>query len=102
VKTLENYYPDLQATLEYRSTDHRHPLMRSYWDTKLWVKSVDVDKKAHKVELIHTTQVSRATAERSMADAIYNALVYYHCRRFDDMQYDGLRYYPCYVPEVGS
>jgi hypothetical protein len=30
VKTLENYYPDLQATLEYHSMEHRHPLMRSY------------------------------------------------------------------------
>jgi hypothetical protein len=37
-----------------------------------------------------------------MADAAYNALVYYRGRRFDDMQYDGLRYYPRYVPEVGS
>jgi hypothetical protein len=52
VKMLENYYPDLQAMLEYRSTEHRHPLMSSYLDTELWVKSVDVDKKAHKVESI--------------------------------------------------
>jgi hypothetical protein len=61
-----------------------------------------VDKKAHKVESIHTARVSRATAERSMADVAYNALVYYHGRHFDDMQYDGLRYYPCYMLEVGS
>jgi uncharacterized membrane protein len=76
--------------------------MSSYWDTELWVKSVDVDKKAHKVESIHTARVSRAIVERSMADAAYNALVYYRGRRFDDMQYDRSRYYPRYVPKVGS
>jgi hypothetical protein len=37
-----------------------------------------------------------------MADAAYNALLYYRGRRFDDMQYDGLRYYPRYVLQVGS
>ena len=99
VKTLENYYPDLQATLEYRSTEHRHPLMSSYWDTELWIKSVANNKKARKVESIHTTRVSRATVERSMADAAYNALVYYRGRRFGAMQYDGLRYYPRYLPD---
>jgi hypothetical protein len=65
----------------------------------LWVKSVDGDKKAYKVESIHPARVGRATAEKSMADATYNALVYYRGRRFDVMKDDGLTYYPRYLPE---
>jgi hypothetical protein len=101
VKTLQEYYSDLQATLEYRNTEHKHPQWSSYWETELWVKSVDGDMSARKLESIHTARVGRTTMEKSMAD-VYNALLYYCGRRFDDVQYDGLRYYPRYVLEEGS
>jgi hypothetical protein len=83
--------------MEYCSMEHRHPQRSPYWDTELWVKYIDVNKKAHKVELIHTARVSWASAGKSIADAAYNALVYYHGRCYDAMQYGGLIYYPLYL-----
>ena len=44
--TLEHYYADLQATVEYRNIEHKHPLMNSYWKMELSVRSWDVDKNA--------------------------------------------------------
>ena len=44
VEMLEHHYIDLQATMEYRSVEHKHPLMNSYWKMELCVKSWDADK----------------------------------------------------------
>jgi hypothetical protein len=77
-RTLDNYYYDWEATLEYRCTEYSHPWMDSYWETELWVKTRDPTTKESKVELKFITRVSRATVETSMEDVAYNVFVYYH------------------------
>ena len=88
---LEYYYPDLQATLEYHTTEHSHPLIGSSWDTRLLVKTPNI----RKIDAVVTHHVNRATAERSMEDAASIALAYYRGRLSDDKKDDGLLYYPC-------
>ena len=101
-RTLATYNEDLQAKLEYRSVEHRHPLMRAHWDTELRVKSLDATTKTYKMETFHYGLVSRDTAEQSMEDAAYNALVHYLGRRYDGLPRDALTHYPRYVPEQGT
>jgi len=95
---LECYYPDLQATLEYHTTEHSHPLIGSSWDTRLLIKTPNI----RKIDAVVTHHVSRATAERSMEDAASIALAYYRGRLSDDKKDDGLLYYPCYLPKENS
>jgi len=93
--TMEFYHPDLQATLEYHTTEHSQPLMSSSWDTQLWIRTPN----ARKVDAVLIHHASRATAERSMEDASFNALAFYRGRLSDATKHDGLLYYPCYLAE---
>jgi hypothetical protein len=94
VLALNRYYSDLHATLEYYCIEHKHPLRRSHWDTELTIKSLDATMKIHRVESKHLSRVSRATTKDSMADAAYEALVYYCGRRFEEAQYDATYHFP--------
>ena len=76
VLALNRYYPDLQATLEYCCTEHRHPLRRSLWDAELLIKTLDATMGIHMVESNHLSRVSWATVKDSMANVAYQALVF--------------------------
>jgi hypothetical protein len=82
-RTLDTYYWEWEATLEYHCKEHRHPLLSSHWEAEVWVKSVDPTTKVPKVESKHITHVSRATIALSLEDVAYNAFVYYHGLRPD-------------------
>ena len=99
VLTLKHHYPDLQATLEYNCTEHKHPLRRSLWIAELIVKTLDATKGIRKVESKHIARISRDTMRESMADAAYQALIFYRGRRFEDVQYNATYHYPRFVPE---
>ena len=97
--TLNRYYPDLQATLEYCCTEYRHPLRRSLWDAELVVKTLDASKGIRRVESKHLSRISRDTVKESMADADYQALVFYCGRRFEEAQYNATYHYPRFMLE---
>jgi len=99
VLTLNHYYPDLQATLEYCCTEYKHPLRRLLWDAELVVKTLDASKGIQRVESKHISQISRDTVKESMADAAYQALIFYHGRRFEEAQYNATYHYPCFMIE---
>jgi hypothetical protein len=100
-RTLDNYYYDWEATLEYRCTEYSHPWMDSYWETELWVKTRDPTTKESKVESKFITRVSRATVETSMEDVAYNAFVYYHGLRSNKTLQGALRHFPCFLHDKG-
>ena len=100
-RTLDNYYYDWEATLEYRSAEYSHPWMDSYWETELWVKKRDPTTKEPKVESKFITRVSRATVEISMEDVAFNAFVYYHGLRSDKTLKGALRHFPCFLHDKG-
>ena len=99
VLTLNHYYLDLQATLEYCCTEYRHPLRRSLWDVELIIKTLDATKGNRRVELKHLSRISRDTVKESMADAAYQALFFYRGRCFEEAQYDATYHYPRFVLE---
>jgi hypothetical protein len=76
-KTLDCYYSDLQATLEYHCTENSRPQMSSCWVTELRIIAMDAKTQAHKVKSIHIPRGNRTTRKRSMEDAACNALFYY-------------------------
>jgi hypothetical protein len=100
-RTLDTYYYDWEATLEYRYKEYNYPLMDSYWETELWVKTMDPTTKEPKVESKFITRVSRATVETSMEDVAYNAFVFYHGLRFDKTLKGVLRHFPCFLHDKG-
>jgi hypothetical protein len=100
-RTLDNYYYDWEATLEYRCKEYNHPLVDSYWETELWVKTVDPTTKEPKVESKFITRVSQATVETSMEDVAYNAFVYYHGLRSDKTLQGVLRHFPYLLQDKG-
>ena len=61
---LNRYYPNLQATLEYCRTEHRHPLRRSLWDAEPLIKTLDATKGIRRVESKHLSRVSRTQQRR--------------------------------------
>jgi hypothetical protein len=75
--------------------------MNSYWETELWVKSVDPTTKASKVESKHITRVSRATAALSMEDVAHNAFVFYHGLRSEITQKGALNHFPYFLHDKG-
>jgi len=99
VFTLNHHYSDLQATLEYYCTEYKHPLRRSLWDADQVVKTLDATKGIQKVESKHISRISRDTVKESMADAAYQALIFYRGRRFEEVQYNGTYHYPRFMPE---
>jgi hypothetical protein len=100
-RTLDNYYYDWEAKLEYRCKEYSHPLMGSYWETKLWVKTMDPTTKEPKVESKFITRVSRATVETSIEDVAYNAFVYYHGLHSDKTLQGALWHFPCLLHDKG-
>jgi hypothetical protein len=96
----QSFY-DWEATLEYRCKEYSHPLMESYWETKLWVKKMDPTTKEPKVESKFITQVSQATVETSMEDVAYNAFVFYHGLRSDKTLKGALRHFPYFLHDKG-
>jgi hypothetical protein len=100
-RTLDNYYYDWEAMLEYHCKEYSHPLMGSYWETELWVKTMDFTTKEPKVESKFITRVSRATVETSMEDVAYNAFVYYHGLRLDKTLQGALRHFSCLIHDKG-
>jgi hypothetical protein len=100
-RMLDTYYYEWEATLEYHCKEYKHPLMNSYWETELWVKSMDPTTKVSKVESKHITHVNRTTAETSMEDVAYHAFVFYHGLRYDKMQKGALMHYPIYLHDKG-
>jgi hypothetical protein len=100
-RTLDTYYHDWEATLEYRCTEYIHPLMNSYWETELWVKTIDPTTGVPKVESKFVTRVSRATVEISMEDVAYNVFVFYHGLRSDKTMKGVLRHFPCFLHDKG-
>jgi hypothetical protein len=101
-RTLDNYYYDWEATLEYHCKEYSHPLVDSYWETELWVKTMDSTTKEPKVESKFINRVSRATVETSMEDVTYNAFVYYHGLRSDKTLQGALRHFPCLIHDNGA
>jgi len=99
VLTLNHHYPDLQATLEYCCTEYKHPLRRSLWDAELVVKTLDATKGIRKVESKHISRISRDTVKESMADAAYQALIFYRGRCFEEVLYNATYHYPRFMPE---
>jgi hypothetical protein len=100
-RTLDNYYYDWEATLEYHCWEYSHPLVDSYWETELWVKTIDPTTKESKVESKFITRVSWATVETSMEDVAYNAFVYYHGLHSDKTLQGALRHFPCLLHDKG-
>jgi hypothetical protein len=100
-RTLDTYYHDWEATLEYRCKEYIHPLMNSYWETELRVKTIDHTTRVPKVESKFITRVSRTTVETSMEDVAYNAFVFYHGLRSDKTMKGALRHFPCFLHDKG-
>jgi hypothetical protein len=71
-------------------------MMNSYWETKLWVKTVDPTTRVPKVESKFITRVSQATIETSIEDVAYNAFVFYNGLRSDKTLKGALRHFPCF------
>jgi hypothetical protein len=94
-RTLDTYYYDWEATLEYRCKEYNHPMMDSYWETELWVKTIDPTTRKPKVESKFITRVSWATVETSMEDVAYNAFVFYHGLYSDKTLKGALWHFPC-------
>jgi hypothetical protein len=95
-RTLDTYYYDWEATLEYN-----HPLMDSYWETELWVKTMNPTTKEPKVESKFITRVSRATVETIIEDVAYNAFVFYHGLRSDRTLKGALQHFPYFLHDKG-
>jgi len=51
------------------------------------------------VESKHLSRVNWATAKDSLADAAYQALVFYRGRRFEEARYDATYHYPRFMLE---
>jgi hypothetical protein len=100
-RMLDTYYYDWEATLEYRCKEYIHPLMNSYWETELWVKTIDPTTREPKVESKFVTRVSRATIETSMEDVAYNAFVFYHGLRSDKTLKGALWHFPNFLHDKG-
>jgi hypothetical protein len=75
--------------------------MDSYWETELWVKTIDPTTREPKVESKFITQVSWATVETSMEDVAYNAFVFYHGLRSNKTLKGALRHFPCFLHDKG-
>ena len=95
VQALNRYYPNLQATLEYCCTEHRHLLRRSHWDTELIIKTLDATKGIHRVESKHLSLELAGLLQRIVwprqltkhwsfivADALRRPSMTYHYPRF--------------------
>ena len=95
------YYEDLKPTMHYVCTESKHPQKDDYWMTRLIVEVWDESKGAYKKESVHTHHAGRPTAELSMEDAAYEAYLYYHGRRYEAMENDGLRYFPRFMKDDG-
>jgi hypothetical protein len=100
-RTLDTYYYDWEATLEYRCKEYNHPMMDSYWETELWVKTIDPTTRKPKVESKFITRVSWATVETSMEDVAYNAFVFYHGLYSDKTLKGALWHFPCFLHDKG-
>jgi hypothetical protein len=100
-RMLDTYYYNWEATLEYCYKEYAHPLMNSYWETDLWVKTIDPTTREPKVESKFVTRVSRATVETSMKDISYNAFVFYHGLHSDKTLKGALRHFPCFLHNKG-
>jgi hypothetical protein len=100
-RTLDNFYYDWEATLEYHYKEYSHSLMDSYWEIELWVKTMDPTTKEPKVESKFITRVNRVTIETSMEDVAYNAFVYYHGLRSDKTLQGALQHFPCLLHDKG-
>jgi hypothetical protein len=100
-RTLDTHYHEWEATLEYRCKEYSHPMMNSYWETKLLVKTVDPTTRMPKEESKFVTQVSRATVETSMEDVAYNAFVFYHGLRSSKTLKGALRHFLYFLHDKG-
>ena len=99
---LEDYYPDLNATLTYYYAEHMHPLEATYWETNLSVIVWNEAGDSQKVETIHSHSARQATMMDSMEDAAQEAYIHYHGQRYEAMNEDRFRFLPRYDPNDGT
>ena len=99
---LEDYYPDLNATIKYYCAEHTHPLEATYWKTNLSVTVWNEANDSQKVETIHSHIARRATTMDSMEDAAQEAYIHYHGRHYEAMKEDPFRFLPRHDPNDGT
>ena len=79
---LDDYYPDLHASINYHCAEYQHPLEVTFWKVELVVTAWNDIKNGHEVETVHRATARRAHALDGMEDAAQDAYIYYHDRHF--------------------
>jgi hypothetical protein len=93
---LAEYYPDLAATVKYYCAEHKHPVEVTYWKTNVIVTAWNNTDHSHDVETTHSHRSRCVSAYDSIEDAMQEAYLYYHGRRFEAMQENRYRFLPRY------
>ena len=91
---LDDYYPDLHASISYHCVEYQHSLEATFWKVELVVTAWNDIKNGHEVEAVHRATARRAHALDGMEDAAQDAYIYYHGRRFEAMREDRFRFLP--------
>ena len=91
---LDDYYPDLHASISYHCAEYQHPLEATFWKVELVVTTWNDIKNGHEVETVHRATARRAHALDGMEDAAQDVYIYYHGRRFEAMREDHFRFLP--------
>jgi len=91
---LDDYYPDLHASINYHCAEYHHPLEATFWKVELVVTAWNDIKHGHEVEMVHRAPARRAHALDGMEDVAQEAYIHYHGRRFEAMREDRFRYLP--------
>ncbi|XP_066346946.1 uncharacterized protein [Miscanthus floridulus] len=89
---LDDYFPDLHASISYHYTKYKHPLEATFWKVELVVTAWNDIINGHEVETVHSAPARRAHALDGMEDAAQNAYIHYHGRRFEAMREDSFRF----------
>ena len=66
---LDDYYPDLHASISYYCAEYQHPLEATFWKVVLVVTAWNDIKNGHEVETVHRATARRAHALDGMEDA---------------------------------
>jgi hypothetical protein len=89
---LAEYYPNLATQVKYYCTEYKHLVEENYWKTRIIIIAWNSADDSHEIETFHSHRAKRANAYVSMEDAALEAYVYYHGRRFHDMQENRYRF----------
>jgi hypothetical protein len=91
---LAEYYPDFAAQVKYYCMEYKHSVEENYWKNRIIITAWNSADDSHEIETHHSHRAKRANAYDSMEDAMLEAYVNYHGRRFYDMQENCYRFLP--------